>query len=153
MNDKIVRPHTQDQSSGVWLALGLNMIWVNLSEVWRYFAIIKPMLHDTFPGDVSIAAVTPGIFASWMLWDTVLIVAATGFYWLYLTQMGQTLKQVLLAATYFTLTIFGLIWLGVVNMGLVPLRFLFAALPLAWVEQVVAAWLVYWVMGRSRALA
>ncbi|MEO0983668.1 MAG: hypothetical protein AAFX03_13560 [Pseudomonadota bacterium] len=131
------------------LALGANMIWINASEVWRYFMIVKPMLHEAFPGDAGVAAVTPAIFASWMVWDTILILAATGFYWMFLERNGASVRQALLAATALSVTIFGLIWLGIANMGLVPARFIWAALPLAWAEQAIAALIVLWTMKRA----
>jgi hypothetical protein len=131
-----------------WLALGLNFIWINVSEVARYFGLVKPMLHDAFPEADHIAAVTPTIFASWMIWDTILILAATGFFWIYLQQFGASFRNVLTASVCFTVTVFGLLWLGVVSMGLAPISFLWAALPLAWLEQLIAAYIVYWSMRR-----
>lgn len=88
------------------------------------------------------------IFASWTLWDTWLILAATGFYWLYLSWAGRTVAQALAAASFLTITIFGLIWLGVFNMGLLPPDFIWTAVPLAWAEQAIAALIVRWAMGR-----
>lgn len=132
-----------------WLALGLNFMWINASEVARYFGLVKPMLHDAFPDAGHIAAVTPAIFVSWILWDTILIVAATGFLWMFLSQFGANFKNALIASLSFTVTVFGLLWLGVVNMGLVPIGFIWAALPLAWLEQVIAASIVLWAMRRD----
>lgn len=133
------------------MALLFNMIWVNISEVVRYFGLVKPMLHETFPGQDNIAMVTPMIFGSWMVWDTILIFAGTGFYWLYLEKFGRTKSNAVLCASAFTLTVFGLLWLGIVNMGLLPTSFIWSALPLAWGEQVIAALIVNWCM-RKRAL-
>ena len=134
------------RTGGFRLAVIANLVWINASEVWRYFAVVKPLLHETVPGRPGIAAVTPGIFASWMLWDTILVLAATGFYWLYLERFGRTWRHGLAAALWFTAAVFGLLWLGTVNMGLVPVVFLWTALPLAWAEQAVAALIVLWTM-------
>ena len=143
-------PHEMQNTRKAFLtALGVNFIWINLSEVARYFGVIKPMLHETFPGAPHIGAVTPSIFASWMVWDTVLILAATGFYWIYLRHAGVTIRNAFIAATAFTIPGFGLIWLGVVNMGLAPITFLYAALPLAFVEQAIAAFIVLRVIKRA----
>jgi len=135
-------------NSPVIMALILNMIWVNISEVVRYFGLVKPMLHETFPGQDGIAMVTPAIFGSWMLWDTILILAGTGFYWLYLEKFGRTKANAVICASAFTITVFGLLWLGVVNMGLVPSSFIWAALPLAWGEQIIAALIVNWCLRK-----
>jgi|GEM_PF-493158 len=150
MTQNISTKERKSMPEPFWLALGLNFIWINISEVARYFGLIKPMLHETFPGQSHIAAVTPFIFASWMVWDTILIVAATGFYWIYLNYAGATIRNVLISATAFTVTIFGLIWLGIVNMGLAPTDFIWVALPLAWLEHLIAAYIVLWAIKRSK---
>jgi hypothetical protein len=131
------------------LALIGNMIWINISETARYFLVVRPMLRDAFPGVEHIAAITPGIFAIWVIWDTILIIAATGFYWLHLAHFGATLGQAVIAATCLTVTLFGLLWLGIANMGLAPLSLLWAALPLALIEQTIAALIVRWAMKRG----
>jgi hypothetical protein len=128
-----------------------NMLWINASEIARYFAIVRPMLQDAFPGASQVGAVTPGIFAIWVVWDTILILAATGFYALYLAHFSTTIPNAIIAATCLTITLFGLLWLGVANMGLAPLSLLWAALPLAWFEQIIAALIVRWAMQRKRA--
>jgi hypothetical protein len=128
---------TQGQiSRNFWIALTLNFFWINASEIWRYLAIVKPMLHEAYPGHADIAP---------------LIVAATGFYWLYLSAAGRGIRPALIAATFLTITVFGLIWLGVVNMGFVSARFIWIAVPLAWIEQAIAAIIVWWAMGRNKA--
>ncbi len=149
MNQTIARPNEDALKTAFQHALVANFVWINLSETVRYFLMVKPMLHAAFPGQDHIAAVTPMIFASWMVWDTILILAATGFYWMFLRQFGVALERAVLGATCFTLAVFGLIWLGVVNMGLAPAVFIWAALPLAWLEQIVAALLVLWTMRRA----
>lgn len=151
MTDTLER-HQISVPPAFWKALGLNFVWINVSEVARYFGVVKPMLHEAFPGADHIAAVSPGIFASWMVWDAILILAATGFYWMCLQQFGASLRAVIIGASSFTLTVFGLIWLGIVNMGLTSSDFIWAAMPLAWLEQLIAAFIVYWVMQRQPAL-
>jgi hypothetical protein len=142
-------PASQLTNRNFWVALGINFLWINASEIWRYLAIVKPMLHETYPGRAEIAPFDLPTFASWSVWDTWLILAATGFYWLYLNWAGRGIRQALIAATLFTITIFGLLWLGIVNMGFVPARFIWIAVPLAWIEQLVAAIIVRWAMDRK----
>ncbi|WP_298465136.1 hypothetical protein [uncultured Erythrobacter sp.] len=127
----------------------VNFIWINLSEVARYFLVVRPMLHEALAAQQGVAPMSVGIFALWGIWDLVLIVSATGFYWLWLDRFGDSLRQIVLASAVFTVTIFGLIWLGIANMGLAPYSLIVAALPLAWIEQAIACWLVVW--ARSRA--
>jgi hypothetical protein len=133
----------------MWIALAINFLWINASEIWRYLVIVKPMLHKAYPGRADIAPFDLPTFASWSVWDSWLILAATGFYWLYLNWAGRGIRQALTAATFLTVTVFGLIWLGVVNMGFVPAQFIWVAVPLAWIEQAIAALVVWWAMGRK----
>lgn len=130
------------------VALAGNFVWVNASEIWRYLAVVRPMLLQVFPGRPGIAPLTLPAIAIWTIWDTILILASTGFYWIYLTWTGPVIRHALLAATALTATVFGLLWLAVFNMGLAPPQFLWTAVPLAWVEQVVAAFIVGWAMAR-----
>jgi hypothetical protein len=132
-------------------ALIANTVWINISETARYFAVVRPMLHDAFPGASHVAAVTPGIFAIWVVWDTILIFVATGFYLLYLTHFGTSIRNAVIAATCLTIPVFGLLWLGVANMGLAPISLLWVATPLALFEQIVAALIVRWAMQRKQA--
>lgn len=134
-----------------WIAFAINTIWINASEIWRYLVIVKPLLHETFPRRADIAPFTLPVFGLWSIWDTWLVFAATGFFWLYLNLAGSTFRQALVAATMFTITVFGLLWFGVANMGVLPMRFFWTAMPLAWVEQAVAALIVMWVMNRKMA--
>jgi hypothetical protein len=131
----------------------INFVWINLSEVARYFLVVRPMLHTAFPGDAEVAPMSLGIFAVWGLWDLVLIAAATGFYWLWLERFGDGLRQILYASAAFSLTVFGLLWLGVANMGLAPYTIIVAALPLAWAEQGIACWIVARARKRAHSAA
>lgn len=143
----------QNYSTGLsrafWLALALNFVWINASEIWRYFYVIKPMLNATFSSQPEIGAMSLPIFASWAVWDLVLVIAATGFFWLWLAKFQTGVLQVFVASAAFTVTVFGLLWFGLANMGFVPLKFLWVALPLAWGENIVAAFLTLWAINRS----
>ena len=131
------------------MAVMVNFVWINISEVARYFLLVRPMLQAAFPDRAEVAPMNWGIFALWGVWDVILIIAATGFYYLWLAKFGSTWRQVFIASGSFTFTIFGLIWLGVANMGLAPYSLLFAALPPAWIEQAIAALIVVFVMKRA----
>jgi len=129
-------------------AFWLNFVWINFSEVARYFLIVRPLLHEAFPGQEDIGAMSVSIFAIWGLWDLILICAATGFYWLWLNRFGNQTRQVIAAGSAFTVSVFGLIWLGIANMGLAPFNLAVAALPLAWIEQLIACAIVAWAIKR-----
>lgn len=131
-------------------ALLANFVWINLSEIARYFWVVRPMLHEAFPGQAQIAPMNWSIFALWGIWDMVLILGATGFFWLWQEKFGTHWRHIVTASLVFTVTIFGLIWLGVANMGLAPYTLLFAALPLAWLEQLVACAIVAWFLQKAQ---
>ncbi|NVE94552.1 hypothetical protein [Altererythrobacter lutimaris] len=135
-------------SKALATAFWLNFIWINVSEVARYFLVVRPLLRSHFPDQPQIGAMNHQIFAIWGVWDLVLILAAIGFYWLWLERFGQSLRQLIAASLAFTLTVFGLLWIGVANMGLAPFSMVLAALPLAWVEQLIACWIVAWSIRR-----
>jgi hypothetical protein len=124
-------------------ALGVNFVWINLSEVFRYFVFILPMMRAAIPGSAPMDVV---VFLIWGVWDTILVLAATGACWLMLARFGPTLRTALLAGTAVWAAIFVILWLGLWNMNLATLPILAVALPLAWIEMVVAALVTRWAM-------
>ncbi len=120
-------------------AILLNMIWVNISEVFRYFVFIMDLMRNTFPQISDVAPMNLGIFAIWGIWDTILVLSVTGFSWLFLERFGYELRNAIIAGTLFWLSVFVILWLGLFNMNLATAEILLIALPLAWFEMVVAA--------------
>jgi hypothetical protein len=88
------------------------------------------------------------VFMIWGVWDTVLLLAVTGFAWLFLDRYGPSLRNALIIGTLIWFAIFVILWLGMFNMNLVPPSIPAAALPLAWFEMVIAALIVRWSMLR-----
>lgn len=127
-----------------WTAFWINFIWVNASEVFRYFVFVMPMMRAAFPEMSGVAPMDWGVFLVWGAWDTVLVLAITGFVWLFIERFGAGLSQAVAAASLFWLAVFGILWVGLFNMGLAPWQVLAVALPLAWVEMAVAALIVRW---------
>ena len=129
----------------------VNAIWINASNIFRYFAFVMEMMREALPGVPNIAPMNLAVFAIWGVWDTILLFAATFFTWIYLERFGRTLRHAVIAGTLFWLAIFGILWLGLFNMNLATAEILAIALPLAWIEQIVSALIVYWGMGRFLA--
>ncbi|WP_343563691.1 hypothetical protein [Kiloniella sp. b19] len=121
----------------------VNFIWINLSEVFRYFVFIMPMIRKSFPELPGIAPMNLGIFSLWGLWDLILIIATTGFVWLYQNQFGLTLKNSLSAGFLVWVAIFGILWLALFNLNLATASILSIALPLSCLELLIAAWIVF----------
>lgn len=129
-------------------ALLANLIWINASEVFRYFAFVMPMMRQTLPGVPDVAPMSFLIFMIWGVWDTILLLAVSGFTWLFLDRYGTTIRNALLIGTILWTAIFVIFWLASFNMNLAAPRILAVALPLAWIEMVVAALIVRWAMLR-----
>jgi hypothetical protein len=120
-----------------------NLVWINASEIARYFLVLRDMMKNAFPQIPEIAPMNLPVFLSWGVWDTILIFATTGFSWLYLERFGNNVRNAVVAGTLIWLAIFGLLWLGLLNMNLASLKILAAMLPWAWVELVIAALIVF----------
>lgn len=132
-----------------WMGLIVNMIWMNISEVWRYFVFVMPMMRHHWAGVSDVAPMNLGIFAAWGAWDTILILAANGFYWMFFRQFGRGVFAVVAAATSFWAAVFVIFWLAMINMHLASIKIVATALPLAWLELVVAAVIVRFCITRQ----
>jgi hypothetical protein len=140
---------TPETRRAVGTALVANLLWINLSEVFRYFIFIMPMMRDNLVGVRDAAPMNLPVFLIWGIWDTILVLAATGFAWLILERFGTSLRVTIGAGTTIWAAIFLILWLGLWNMNLASLPIIAVALPLAWIEMVVAAGIVRWAMLRG----
>lgn len=129
-------------SRAFWLTLLINAIWINASEIFRYFVFVMPMLRDSFPQIENVAPMDLIIFARWAVWDTILLFAVTGFFWIALEGFGRSVRNALIAASAVWLAIFGILWLGMLNMNLATPEIAAIALALSWVELAVAGLIV-----------
>lgn len=132
-------------------AFWANMLWVNISGLPRYFLVIKPMLHSALPTLAGVAPVSLPILASWGVWTLGFVLATTGFYWMYFERNGRGISQVVRAGLWATVATIGLTWLGISNMGLLPLTFFFVAMAWATIEQIVSASIVARFLGSGAA--
>jgi len=151
MNES-VSPSSLYPVRAFWVALLINAVWINASEVFRYFALIMPLLRQTYPEIENVAPMSFSVFAMWAIWDTILLLAVTGFVWLFLERFGATVRNALLGATLVWLAIFGILWLGLFNMNMATVTILAIALPLSWIELTIAGLVVYSMMTRMRPL-
>lgn len=124
------------------LAAVLNTIWINLSEVFRYFAFVMPMMRTALAGVENAAPMDLGVFMIWGLWDTILVFGVTGFSWLFLDRFRFGTRNAVVAGTLFWLSVFVILWLGLFNMNLATPAILAVALPLALIEMLIAAAIV-----------
>ncbi|MEM7251264.1 MAG: hypothetical protein AAF493_07575 [Pseudomonadota bacterium] len=123
-------------------------LWINASEIFRYFVFVMPMLRESLSVVRDVAPMNWTVFAIWGLWDTILVLVVTGFVWIFLDRFGRSLRNAVIAGTLAWVAIFVILWLGMYNMNLASPKLLGVALPLSWLELVVAALIVGWGMRR-----
>ena len=138
-------------SKAFLFALLVNTVWINASEVFRYFVFVMPMMREALPGVGNVALMDLIVFASWGVWDTILVVVSTSSIWVMYDRFGSDFRTTLLAATGLWLGVFVILWLGLYKMNLATLEIILVALPLAWLEMVVAALIVRSFWGTSTA--
>ncbi len=119
----------------------LVSIWINASEVFRYFVFIRPRVQTYFDGQEGIAEMNAWIFTIWGFWDTLLSGLLVFIFWLCASAFGNSGKTVFLSGTFTWLAVFVIFWVACANMGLSPWSVLFIALPLSLAEMLIGAWL------------
>ena len=135
------------------MALLVNFLWINTSEVFRYFAFVMPMMREAFPNLPDIAPMNVPVFLIWGIWDTILVFAATLLPWMAMKVFGTSPIRALVYGTGVWIAVFVILWLGIYNMNLATPGMLAVALPLAWLEMVVASLIVWWFTARGGAVA
>ena len=130
------------------ITLVINGLWINASEIFRYFAFVMPMMRDAFETVPGVAPMNIQVFLSWGGWMAILLVALTGFVWLYLEKFGYGVWNALTSATLFWAATFVILWLGLYNMNLATPQIMAVALPLAWLELAIGAVIINWSMQK-----
>lgn len=72
-------------------------IWINLSEILRYFTFVMPMTRHTLHMVPNVAPMNLAVFLVWGLWDTLLTLTVVWIYWLHPARFGPTLFTALIA--------------------------------------------------------
>jgi len=117
----------------------ITSLWVNASEVFRYFVLVRPEMHEYLSAIPNVADMNWGIFAIWGLWDTLLTALYVFLFWLCAQAFGNNLKSVLVSGFMSWCFFFLLFWVGMANMNLSSWSYLLIVLPLALIETLVAA--------------
>ncbi|WP_343485826.1 hypothetical protein [Allomuricauda sp. d1] len=116
-------------------------IWINISEVFRYFLLVMPRTKAFFQGRAGVAEMDWGIFAIWAFWDTLLTAVLVLGFWLFAQVFGNTLKTATVSGTFIWASVFVIFWVATANMGLADWKILWITLPLSWLEMVVGAFI------------
>ena len=72
-------------------------IWINISEVFRYFSIVRPNIQRFFNHQEGIAAMDWIIFSIWGAWDMLLTTMVVLTCWLFINILGNNRKSIVLA--------------------------------------------------------
>jgi len=123
------------------LGFVFTTLWINVSEVFRYFAIVMPKTREFLHMVPNVVEMNLPIFAIWGVWDTVLtlnVVVVSYYVW---KSSGFNFRSVMISGTVLWAHFFVLFWVGMVNMNLATLSLLLIALPLCYIEMVVASWI------------
>lgn len=132
-------------------ALFVNFIWINVSEVCRYFVFIMPMMRSAFPSVEGIAGMDIPTFMVWGVWDTVLVFVTTSICWLYFEKFGCGLRRMVQAGLLVWSSVFVIFWLALFNMSLASIEILAVAWPLSCLEILVAAAVVKFFFSSAEA--
>jgi hypothetical protein len=116
-------------------------LWVNISEVFRYFVIVRPEMHINLSVIPNVADMNLTIFLIWGFWDTLLTALFVFLFWLCANSFGNNYKTIIMSGLVSWCFFFVLFWVGMANMNLSNWMFLFIVLPLALIETIVASFI------------
>ncbi|MEO1011692.1 MAG: hypothetical protein AAFX53_10330 [Bacteroidota bacterium] len=119
----------------------LVSIWINISEVFRYFVLVRPRVKAFFDNKEGVAEMDWVIFTIWGFWDMLLTGILVLIFWLYTKSSENNNKSILVSATLVWFSVFVIFWVATANMGLSDWSILWITLPLGWLEMVVGAWM------------
>lgn len=130
------------------LAVLIVSIWVNASEVFRYFVIVMPETRSFLAMVPNIAPMNWPVFLAWGVWDSILTACIVFMFWLTAQVFGNNWRSVITAGVISWAFFFVLFWGGMVNMSLAEPKLALIALPLALLETLVACAITAWLYGR-----
>jgi hypothetical protein len=124
-------------------------VWVNVSEVFRYFVIVMPETRAFLSMVPNIAPMNWPVFLIWGAWDTMLTASIVFTFWLVAQRFGNNTRSIIIAGLASWAAFFVLFWVGMVNMSLAEPKLALIALPLALLETIVAAFIASRLYARN----
>ena len=128
----------------IWITFLITTLWINVSETFRYFAFVMPIMREDLAMIPNVAPMNLVVFSIWGAWGTLLTFMVMWITRLCMRQPDSKKRVAFIAGTTMWSCFFALFWLGLINMNLAKPSLALIALPLAWIEMVVAAWLAQW---------
>ena len=110
-------------------------VWVNASEVFRYFVLVRPEMHDYLSLVPNVADM------NWAIFATLLTALYVFLFWLCANAFGNNTRSILISGFISWCFFFLLFWVGLANMNLSSWSYLLVVLPLALVETMVATFI------------
>jgi len=126
----------------------ITSIWVNISEVFRYFVFVMPRAKSFWNDLESVADMNFLIFGIWGFWDTILTAMTVFLYWLYTQRFGNNISSVLASAVLAWVFFFVLFWIGTANMGYSDWSIMWITLPLSLIELIIANFIAFKLYNR-----
>ncbi len=130
----------------------LTSIWINISEVFRYFVFVMPEMRSFLSEISNVAPMNLTVFSIWGAWDTLLTGLTVFIFWLYAQKFGNRFRSIIISGTLSWALLFVLFWVAMVNMGLAKGALLLITLPLSWIELVVASFIASKLYSRYAAI-
>jgi len=121
----------------------ITSIWIQISEVFRYFVFVMPRVKLFFNNQPNIATMNWPIFSIWGLWGTLLTAILVFIFWLYSNVFGSSHRSVIISSTLVWLAIFVIFWVATANMGLSEWNILWITLSLSWLEIFVGTYIAF----------
>ena len=131
------------------IIIAMTSIWINISEVFRYFVIVRPEMHNFLHMLPNVADMNWMIFALWGIWDTVLSILVVFTFWLMAEKFGHNKRTALIAGTFSWFWLFFMFWFALANMNLASWSFVPVPMVLSWIEMVVASFIALWLCKRE----
>ena len=119
-------------------AVAASALWLNASEIWRYFVIVMPATRSYLSDVPDVAPMNLWVFTLWGVWDTILLTSCLLITSLAAVWQSGRLRAALLGGCLSWL-FFPLFWLAMINMHLAKPSLLMLTLPLSLIEMIVTA--------------
>ncbi len=120
----------------------ITSIWVNASELVRYFSYVRPKMQAFFPYIPEMGKILDiQILAVWGFWDSLITVLYVFLFWLCAQVFGNTWKSIVISGVMSWAFFFVLYWVGTANMLLADWSDLLVVLPMALLETLVASYI------------
>ncbi len=117
-------------------------LWVNASELVRYFGYVRPQMQEYFSYIPQMGKIWDiQILAVWGFWDALITALYVFLFWLCAQVFGNNRKAIVISGVMSWSFVFVLYWVATANMFLAEWSTLFVVLPLALLETLVASYI------------